>query len=152
MLAKRCLLPASSLMAICLLFVFGVCSIHPTYFFGVTHDDMQYFSSAKALAEHRGYVAANLPGSPVATKYPVLYPWLLSWVWRLDPSFPENLTWAVGVNVLFGLLFILAAYRLIRRMQGLSEWEALAVTAFCALHPLMLFYSADLMAEVPFGA
>ena len=141
-----------ALVAICLAYVAGVWALHPTYFFGVTHDDMQYFTSAKALAEHGGYIAPSLPGSPPATKYPVLYPWVLSWVWRWNPSFPANLSGAVWVNVIFGLILILAGYRLIRQTQGVTKPEALFLTGFCALHPLMLFYSGDLMAEVPFGA
>jgi|SRR5215469_4275693 len=141
-----------SLAAICLCYVAGVWALQPTNFFGVTHDDMQYFASAKAVAEHKGYISPSLPGSPPATKYPILYPWMLSWVWRLNPSFPANLSWAVWLNVFFGVMLILAGYRLIRRTQGISKPEALFLTAFCALHPLMLFYSSDLMAEVPFGA
>lgn len=141
-----------ALAAICIAYVGGVWALHPTNFFGVTHDDMQYFASAKALAEHKGYISPSLPGSPPGTKYPVLYPWLLSWVWRINPSFPANLSWAVWLNVFFGLILIVAGYRLIRQTQSISEPEALLLTAFCALHPLMLFYSGDLMAEVPFGA
>jgi hypothetical protein len=141
-----------ALLAICVVYVGGVWALHPTYYFGVTHDDMQYFASAKAMAEHKGYISPSLPGSPPATKYPILYPWLLSWVWRWNPSFPANLNGAVWLNVFFGLILILASYRLIRQTQGLSKPEALLLTGFFALHPLTLFYSSDLMAEIPFGA
>ena len=54
-------------------------------------DDAYYFGSAKALAQGGGYIIPNLPGGPPQTKYPVLYPWLLSWVWRWYPSFPSNI-------------------------------------------------------------
>jgi len=145
-------LPWLALMCICLAYVGGTWALHPTYFFGLTHDDMLYFTSAKALAEHRGYIQPSLPGSPLATKYPVLYPWLLSWVWRWNPSFPANLSGAIWINLIFGLILILASYRIIRQTQGLSKSEALFLVGFCALHPLVLFYSGNTLAEVPFAA
>lgn len=140
------------LLAISVAYIAAVWSLHPTSFFGSTHDDMVYFTTAKALAEHKGYLAPSLPGSPPATKYPILYPWLLSWVWRWNPTFPANLNNAVWLNVFFGLIFILASYRLIGQTRHLSNRGALLLTGFCALHPGVLFYSADLMAEIPFAA
>jgi hypothetical protein len=151
-LQKQHLTTAFALLAICVGYIVGVCSLHPTAFFGSTHDDMVYFTTAKALAEHRGFIAPSLPGNPPATKYPILYSWLLSWVWRLNPTFPNNLGTAIEINMLFGLIFILASYLLIRKMQHLSNREALLLTGICALHPGALFYSADLMTEIPFAA
>ena len=59
--------------------------------FGRIHfDDGVYFDSAKALSQEGRYVVASMPGSPPQTKYPVLYPWILSWVWTVHPAFPAN--------------------------------------------------------------
>src|SRR5688572_12685659 len=61
---------------------------------GSFHDDAIYVSTAKALAEGRGYDLINLPGAPPQTKYPILYPLLLALVWKVWPQFPGNL-WAL---------------------------------------------------------
>ena len=88
------------------LFCMAVIRLHPTNFFGYTEDDSIYFSSAKGIAEGKGYVLTSFPGTPTATKYPIFYPWLLSWVWRWNPSFPSNLIDAIGITVAFGGLYI----------------------------------------------
>ena len=140
------------LFAILASFVIAVVRLHPSNFFGLTEDDSIYFSSAKALAEGKGYVLESFPGTPAATKYPVFYPWMLSWVWRWNPSFPANLRDAIAVTMAFGVLYVTAAFLFLRRLKGLNQAEALLLTAFCALHPLVIFYSGQLLADIPFAA
>ena len=140
------------LFAILASFVIAVVRLHPSNFFGLTEDDSIYFSSAKALAEGKGYVLESFPGTPAATKYPVFYPWMLSWVWRWNPSFPANLRDAIAVTMAFGVLYVTAAFLFLRRLKGLNQAEALFLTAFCALHPLVIFYSGQLLADIPFAA
>ena len=84
----------------CILAVYVICIafLHPTNFFGLTEDDSIYFSSAREIAQGHGYILPHIPGTPAATKYPILYPWILSWVWRLSPNFPANLSWAVAID------------------------------------------------------
>jgi 4-amino-4-deoxy-L-arabinose transferase-like glycosyltransferase len=125
--------------------------IHPTNFFGQMEDDAIYFSSARELARGHGYVMPNLPGNPAVTKYPILYPWLLSWVWRLNPNFPANLSWAAVINVSFGAGFLTAAFVFLRRLNGVSVTAALGLTAFCAVHPVVLALSSELMSDIPFA-
>ena len=60
---------------------------------GTFHDDGVYLVTAKALAEGQGYRIISLPSEPPQTKYPILFPWLVSLVWHLNPSFPANLPW-----------------------------------------------------------
>jgi hypothetical protein len=131
-------------------FVIAVIRLHPTNFFGYTEDDSIYFSSAKALAEGKGYVLLSFPGTPAATKYPVFYPWILSGVWRWNPAFPANLTGAIGISIAFGLMFLTIAFLSLRRLSGISDGEALLLTAFCAFHPLVLFYSGSVLSDIPF--
>jgi hypothetical protein len=133
-------------------YAFIVFRLHPQNFFGLSEDDSIYFSSAKALAEGKGYVLPSVPGTPVATKYPILYPWLLSWIWRWNPSFPANLPAAIAVNVAFGCLFLVVSFLFLRQLRAVNDVTALAVTALCAFHPLMLFYTANLVSDVPFAA
>lgn len=141
-----------ALAAIAVSFCAAVLRLHPTNFFGYTEDDSIYFSSAKALAEGKGYVLASFPGTPAATKYPIFYPWLLSWVWHWNPSFPSNLTGAIGITIAFGVLYVFLSFLFLGQFKTLTQIEALMLTAFCALHPLVLFYSASVLSEIPFAA
>jgi hypothetical protein len=133
------LLPLIALPLILAAHLFLVLHLHPTQLFGLQQDDALYFSSAKALAEGRGYILPSLPGAPAATKYPILYPWLLSWVWRANPNFPANLSLAFTLNYFFALAAMVLTYFFCRLPLGLSRIASLAVTAFCALHPAFLF-------------
>jgi hypothetical protein len=145
-------LPWLGIACILIFFAAAVVRLHPTNFFGLSEDDSIYFSSAKALAQGKGYILPYFPGTPPATKYPILYPWILSWVWHWNPSFPANLTDAIAVSVAFGMAFVTITFFFLRRMKGLSEAEALVLTAFCALHPVTVYLSGSLLSEVPFAA
>jgi hypothetical protein len=52
----------------------------------------------------------------------------------------------------FGILYLIAAFLFLRRLSGISELEALIITAFCGLHPRVVFYSGCLLTEIPFAA
>jgi hypothetical protein len=145
----------ASLLGLLLIFAFYarfVWSLTPTNYFGLTEDDSLYFSSGKALAEGHGYILPSLPGSPPATKYPILYPWLMSLVWRASRSFPQNLKIAIAFNVACGFVFLGVAFAFLRTIRELTVPERLAVTALCAVHPMVLFHSANILPEIPFAA
>jgi hypothetical protein len=133
-------------------FAAAVAHLHPTNFFGLFEDDSIYFSSAKALARGQGYILPSVPGTPPATKYPILYPLILSLVWRWNPSFPANLADAVGITTAFGAAYILAGFFFLRRLRSFGTVETLGLTAFCAWHPLVLFFSGNLLSDIPFAA
>lgn len=121
--------------------------------FGRVHfDDGVFFSSAKALAAGEGYVISNAPGAPAQTKYPVLYPWLLSLVWRVNPDYPSNVGWAVWINALFGCAFLVVSFLYLRRQPGVGEWMAVACVALTATYARILDLSASLMSDIPFMA
>ena len=145
--ARRWLVLAFILVA----YIYNVERGRPTVFFGHTHDDGIYFSTAKALAEGQGYRLISFPGTPAQMKYPILYPYLLSWVWKLDPNFPDNLKTAVRLTEFFGCWSLLAAFFLLRRF-GISESAALFLTAVCAFQPIFVGLSGDVMSDVPFMA
>jgi 4-amino-4-deoxy-L-arabinose transferase-like glycosyltransferase len=137
---------------ILMIYLFALAKLHPTNFFGQMEDDSLYFSSAREIGRGHGYIVPNLPGTPPATKYPILYPWILSWVWRLNPRFPDNLSWAVALNAGFGAMYLTASFVFLRRLKGLNDTAALILTAFCAIHPVILALSADLMSDISFAA
>jgi 4-amino-4-deoxy-L-arabinose transferase-like glycosyltransferase len=144
-------LPWLGLACILGAYVAVVARLHPTNFFGYTTDDTIYFSSARAIAHGAGYVLPSLPGTP-RPWVPVLYPWVLSWIWRWNPLFPANLADAVILSVSFALAFLTLVFVFLRRLGGLSDAEALLITFFCALHPLVVFYGANVVTEIPFAA
>ncbi len=146
------LLPWVGLALVLLLFLVCWSRLRPTEVFGEFYDDSIYFSTAQALAEGRGYVLPSLPGSPPQTKYPPLYPWLLSWVWRWRPSFPENLAAATAVTALFCCWFLTAAFQCLRRLGGMGRWGSVLITGLCAFHPIFLALSRRVMSDIPFMA
>lgn len=145
-------LPWVGLFCIAVIYFVSALSFHPIAFFGRSQDDSIYFSSAKALAEHKGYILPSVPGQPAATKYPMLYPWLLSWVWRWSSSFPANLTDAFALTLTFGIIFLVTAYIFLRRLSGVGASAALFLTLVTALHPVVLLYSQSVLSEIPFTA
>src|SRR6266853_4182857 len=80
-----------TLLLILATFMWNVESWKPEIFFGRYQDDAVYFSSAQALAQHQGYMLPSFPGKPLRPRFPILYPFLLSGVWKLAPQFPGNL-------------------------------------------------------------
>ncbi len=145
-------LPCVGLACVLFFYVLSVVRMHPANLFGLTQDDSIYFSSAKAIAEGKGYVLPNLPGTPPATKYPILYPWILSWVWRWNPAFPANLAAALRITLVFGIAYISLAFLFVRRLRGIGNTEALLLTAFCVLDPTVRLYSSSVLSDIPFSA
>lgn len=141
-----------ALLLILAIFIWNVESWKPATFFGRYQDDAVYFSSAQALAQHQGYILPSFPGVPLKPKYPVLYPLLLSGVWKVWPEFPNNLIWAIRLTEVFGCLALLCAFFLLRFLAGIGRTTSLILTAVCAFHPVLLRLSGLAMSDVPFMA
>lgn len=114
---------------------------------GYFHDDGMYLLGAKTLAESGAYRIPNLPETPAQTKYPPLFPLLLSLVWRWDPGFPENLPWMLLAT---WLMLPFNAWLMVRLLEswGCTRSRALCVTAWTILNPYIVFFSVNLMAEL----
>ena len=119
--------------------------------FGILQDDGLYFIAGKALAQGSAYRIESLPAQPYQTKYPPLYPLLLSVAWRIDPSFPSNLTAALLLSWLclpaVALLFYLWCRR--NALETRASW---LVVALFALNPYVLFFVSNLGSELLFTA
>lgn len=118
---------------------------------GTYHDDGIYMVTARALAEGKGYRIISMPGEPRQTKYPVLFPWLLSWAWRAAPSFPANLL-VLRLVPLAGTVAWLILSWFVLRESGASRLAAWTVIALVAASPTVVFLSAAMMAETVFAA
>jgi len=119
--------------------------------FGDLHDDSLYFVSAKSLADGGGYRIESLPGEPAQTKYPPLYPLLLSAAWRLNPQFPANLTAAAWISwlALPAILVLLAGIYARWEFSGYRAWILMLLFA---ANPYVILFSTQLFSEMPFLA
>jgi hypothetical protein len=149
---SRTLAIFAGLSGILILYIWNVYWVRPANLFGLWHDDTIYFSSAKAIAQGHGYILPSVPGNPPATKYPILYPWLLSWVWRISPEFPGNISLAILLNLLFGAAATFLVYGYLRTTFDLKAGESLLITSFFILHPFTILYSSAIVSEIPFAA
>lgn len=125
------------------LMVPGVC--------GVFHDDAIYVATAKALATGQGYRLINLPGSPLQTKYPLLYPALLALIWKLWPSFPNNLIIMQVLNVVLGALAVGWGYLYLIRWSYAGPWAAGLAGLLTATAPWYLYFCGLTMSEELFA-
>jgi hypothetical protein len=136
-LALLVLLAGSSQMAP------GVC--------GSFHDDAVYVSTAKALASGDGYRLIDVPGAPLQTKYPILYPAMLCVVWSAWPSFPDNVLAMQAITLCFAAATSALGYLYLVRFAYFSRPIAAAAGAICATTPYYLNFAVQTMAEMPFA-
>lgn len=118
---------------------------------GTFHDDGVYLVTAKALAEGKGYRIISLPEELPQTKYPILFPALLSVIWKLNPAFPSNLPLLRLVPLLGAVLWFWLSYRLFRE-EGESPFASMAIVALAAAAPWVVFLGTALLSETLFAA
>jgi len=109
---------------------------------GLFHDDGVYAVTAQSIAAGTGYRIISVPGAPAQTKYPVLYPFLLSWIWSESPAFPANILLLKSVNAFSAFAVMLLSYSLFRRHTGRSGVSALAYVFLVGTN-LMMISCAD---------
>jgi 4-amino-4-deoxy-L-arabinose transferase-like glycosyltransferase len=113
-------------------------------------DAGDYVTLAKSLATTGEYKLISLPGEPYHTKYPVLFPWILSLVWRAAPSFPSNITYMHWVVIAFGTGFLFLLVFLLPRISISDYPRQLLVIGLCALNPALIYASTTIMSEAPY--
>jgi len=120
---------------------------------GLFHDDGIYAATAKSLAEGHGYRIPSVPGFPAQTKYPILYPLLIAGVWKLAPTFPDNVDALRLVSALATVCFLVGSAHLHRELTG--EESLLSMSAFLAalgLNPLVTNLGAMVLSDMLFAA
>ena len=150
--SARCYWPWLVLLGILVGFTGVIIWIGPATNFGALQDDAMYFASSKSIARGRGYVLPSFPGHLPKLKYPELYPWLLSWVWRWDPKFPSNVVPAIGLTLIFACWFLIACFLTAKHTLRLEPAWALAVTALCAFNFFSLLLGGSVLSDLPFAA
>jgi hypothetical protein len=118
---------------------------------GIFHDDGIYVVTARALAEGQGYRIISLPESPPQTKYPILFPWLLSLVWRIAPVFPDNVPLLRIVPVAATVVWLWLSWQLLLKC-GTPRPAVIAVVALTAASPWVVFLGTSLLSETLFAA
>jgi hypothetical protein len=118
---------------------------------GIYHDDGIYLSTAQALAEGRGYRLINLPEAPAQTKYPPLYPALLSIIWKLYPTFPDNLIYMQFITLLGGAATVGLVYLYLVRFGYFSRGVALGGGALTLSSIGYLYFTTLTFSELPFA-
>lgn len=118
--------------------------------FGRIDDDGIYYVSAKSLAGGH-YQIESLPGQPAQTKYPPLYPALLSLAWHIDPRFPQNLAIAGWISW-FSLPVLLSGFLLFYPRIGFDGWRKWLLLAAVAANPYVVLFGSKLLSELWFTA
>lgn len=137
--SRRSLSPRlAAVIAAAVVLVVAMLTISP-WPVGIFEDDAMYTILAKSLAEGTGYRFLNLPGAPNATHYPPGYPAFLAMLWKLYPSFPDNIVLFKFANALLLGAAAYGAMRFARERLGLGTGGALGATlASMATIPILL--------------
>jgi hypothetical protein len=117
--------------------------------FAFLHDDGIQYLTGKSLAQGAGYRVSSLPEAPAETKYPPLFPLYLSIIWRLNPSFPDNLRLASMFLWTLMITLVALAWVLYARV-GLPRWKYYTLGALLALNPYLILFGVTPFSEVFF--
>ncbi|MFN8814967.1 MAG: ArnT family glycosyltransferase [Acidobacteriota bacterium] len=116
---------------------------------GYYHDDGLYFVAAQSLAESGEYKISSLPAQPPQTKYPPLWPLVLSLAWHINPIYPQNLPWAMLLAWIWLPATVLLYCRWLRQ-TGAEEKIIWLLAALWALNPYVILFSTTLLTEMFF--
>jgi hypothetical protein len=119
---------------------------------GAFQDDAIYTVLAKALATGEGYRMTNLPGSPHATHYPPGYPFILSLLWRVSPSFPENIVLFKFANAVWLSLAALGAWAFAQARLGWASVSSALAAIAGTLAIVVLLVTGVVLSEPMFMA
>jgi hypothetical protein len=112
------------------------------------HDDAVYWLSARSLATEGRFSIPHIPEQPAQTKYPPLYPALMSAIWAANPNFPQNMPAATALQWSFLPLLLGLAFLYYRR-AGFPQLPAYLLTLVLAVTPMTIVFSTSLMTELP---
>jgi hypothetical protein len=117
---------------------------------GLFHDDGIYAVVAKSLHDGAGYRIISLPTAPDQTKYPFLYSYILSWLWSLDPKFPDNIGLLKAANAVFLAVIFVLSYLFYRRRIRKEESEGLLFAALVCINPVVFSFTDFAVSDILF--
>jgi hypothetical protein len=119
---------------------------------GAFEDDAIYTILGKSLAEGTGYRMINLPGAPAATHYPPGYPALLALLWRIGPTFPDNVVLFKFANALLLALSAAGTYVFARRRLQFTAIVSAIVALASSLSVAIVLLTGMVLSEPLFLA
>jgi hypothetical protein len=117
--------------------------------FGYLHDDGLQYLSARGIYQGLGYRISSLPETPAQTKYPPLFSAYLSMVWRLNPSFPENLKTA-SFFLWATLAVLLGLTKNLYKSLKLQDWKLFLMLGVLMVNPYLILFGVTPFSEVTF--
>jgi hypothetical protein len=117
---------------------------------GLFHDDGIYLVNAKSLYEGAGYRTLSLPDSPPQTKYPPAYPLILSFLWRLNPSFPDNIHLMRIFSALCAVSILFLAWYYIKLKSGCKTILLFLFLSALAFNSYFALLAGQVLSEMPF--
>ena len=117
---------------------------------GLFHDDGIYAVVAKSLSDGTGYRIISLPTAPDQTKYPFVYSYVLSWLWRLYPKFPDNIGLLKAANAVFLAAILVLSYLFYRRRVTGEESEALLFAVLVCINPVVFSFTDFTVSDILF--
>lgn len=113
-------------------------------YIGSNADDSIYVVLGKSLAEGNGYRIISSPENYVNAEYPPLFPLFISLIFLLGGNiFVIKLL--IGVLGVLGIYFIYLFLKLF-----LKEKQAFIITILTGIAPLFVFYTHQILSEVPY--
>ena len=119
---------------------------------GLWRDDGIYVVTGAALAAGDGYRHEELASRPLQTKYPILYPALLSAVVRATADFPANHAWLLLPTALAAAALVTLSMRYCRVVFGLPARAVWPLGALVAASPALVAFVRYPMSELVYGA
>jgi hypothetical protein len=117
---------------------------------GLFHDDGIYTVVAKSLHDGAGYRIISLPTAPDQTKYPFLYPYILSWLWSLNPKFPDNIGLLKSANAAFLAVIFVLSYLFYRHRVQKEESEGLLFAMLVCINPAVFSFTDFTVSDILF--
>jgi hypothetical protein len=117
---------------------------------GLFHDDGIYLVNAKSIYEGAGYRTLSLPDSPPQTKYPPLYPLILSLLWRFNPSFPNNIHLMRIFSSLCAVFVLFLAWSYLKLKSNCKTLILLLFLSALAFNAYFALFAGEIMSEMPF--
>lgn len=133
----------AALIALAYACCFGVYLLRLDPAVGLFVDDAWYVLLAKALASGQGFNVINSPSPGIMPLYPPGFPALLSLVFRVAPSFPENVWLLKSVSVASVFLTAALVYKYLVREHELSPLAAHGITLLMLLTPAIVFFATS---------
>jgi len=138
-------------LCLCLFGVYLATALRTPVAVGLWQDDAIYVATARSLAEGDGYRHIQMPSRPLQTRYPMLYPAMLSLAFLANPEYPDNLPLllAPGAVAAAGLLLLSLYYW--RRVFAAPTTLCWLAGGLAAISPVVLAFVRYTMSDLVYA-